>query len=669
MERIRYPIRLKLLFLLLGVSVLTIALFAFLGTQSGRKSLLESVSKHLASVRAGKASHLRGYLQEKVAETQTIAKNPIVTKAFADFEAGMVEANKLLPEKQRGGSIGGWPLPENRAASEILGALRLKQPIPEAFSKYRKTYEANNFVLRSLCHELGFDNMLLVSKRGQVVYTSEVRADFGVNLSQEGVQNSVLAKAVESVTNLPNAGARFQDFGEYLPNPSRISAFVSCPVMDGEQVIGTIVFSLPSDYLARVMNGDKNWYSDGLGETGESYLVGRDFLMRSESRFRNSSDAECSTTSVLCQKVNTDSVRLAFQGEEGVIYDMGYRGREVLSAYTLVNFRGVRWAVISELELDEAYLPITEFQQQIFVSAIVVICLVALLSFIVSRRFVRPIVDLTTATHQHGTGGELEPVPVTTRDEIGDLTETYNRMVENQNHMERTSQSLRRNIVHDLKTPVTVIKGFAETLLQPYHSDDAALRKELLTDIVEQSERLLDDLKDIITPVSDSWEPQPEEFNLSRLVESVVASERYTARAAEHKLMVFGADDPINITADRRKIRRVIENLLSNAVKYSPGEGKTVKVELTHTDDEVTVAFVDEGLGLTLEELQKVLIETGRLSDSALGIEGSGFGIDSCRRVLQAHGGRLEATSEKGVGSMFRIRIPRFFQQTTGEES
>lgn len=235
----------------------------------------------------------------------------------------------------------------------------------------------------------------------------------------------------------------------------------------------------------------------------------------------------------------------------------------------------------------------------------------------------------------------------------------YPEMVHEVARNERLGLSLRRSIVHDLKTPVTVIRGYAQTLLIPGVVDDPQTQRELLTGVIEQADRLLDDLKDILVPLDDAWTPQPEEFDLSVVLQQAVIAERHTERAQNHRIQIEGVTGHCMVYVDRRKIRRVLENLISNAVKYSPGSGKTVTVHLDFDKDRVRISFSDEGIGMTPEQLERVLNEEGRVLDGLLGIEGSGFGLDSCRRVLEAHRGRLEGSSEAGNGSKFTVEFPR----------
>lgn len=222
---------------------------------------------------------------------------------------------------------------------------------------------------------------------------------------------------------------------------------------------------------------------------------------------------------------------------------------------------------------------------------------------------------------------------------------------------EKVTDSLRRNIVHDLKTPVSVIKGSSETMQMSLDMLERQDLEEMLGMITEQSDRMLEDLQDILNPL-ETWTPTFTRFDLSAMIHRAAIDERHTARSAGKTIVVEGADSPIEIDGDLRKLKRMFENLLSNAVKYSPGEGKTVWIKLEQDGEFVRVSFRDQGIGMDEHQLSKVMSETGRVVDQSLGIEGSGYGLDSCRAILAAHGGSLEAASELGRGSTFTAVLP-----------
>jgi signal transduction histidine kinase len=224
--------------------------------------------------------------------------------------------------------------------------------------------------------------------------------------------------------------------------------------------------------------------------------------------------------------------------------------------------------------------------------------------------------------------------------------------------LELINQSVRRNIVHDLKTPVTVIQGCTDVLLSQ-EEDDPELRHEMLSIINEQTHRLSEELQEILAPpVDQNWMPRYEEFDLRLVVDKAIMAEKQTERARGHRFELHGDKGPLLVTADRRKVRRVVENLLSNAIKYSPGEEKTVHVTVEARDGSAVLGVRDEGIGMTHEQLAHVLAAPGRVVAPDLDIEGSGFGLDSCRQILAAHGGTLGAESEPGEGSTFVITLP-----------
>jgi|GEM_PF-2336228 len=233
----------------------------------------------------------------------------------------------------------------------------------------------------------------------------------------------------------------------------------------------------------------------------------------------------------------------------------------------------------------------------------------------------------------------------------------YPSLLQSVARTERINQSIRRNIVHDLKTPITVIKGYADTLALEGMREDAEMFDELVTGIEESCQRLLSDIKDIIEPIEGAWTPNKEEFDVSLMLQKVVLAERHTERSRGHELVIEGCDAPVMICADRRKLMRVVENLLSNAVKYSPGADKKVWVRLRLAEGLVGIEVQDQGFGLSEEQIQRVLNDCERVVDESLGIEGSGFGLNSCQFVLRAHGGSLQVESEVGVGSVFRAVV------------
>jgi len=240
----------------------------------------------------------------------------------------------------------------------------------------------------------------------------------------------------------------------------------------------------------------------------------------------------------------------------------------------------------------------------------------------------------------------------------------YPGLVQNVLKQEQVNHMMRRHIVHDLKTPLTVVKGCAQTILEHWESMSDEVKIELLGSVVENSERLLHDLKDLLEPLDAVWTPTLESFDLSLILEHIRRQEEFTERSKGHRIHLIGTDAPVMIKADRRKMRRVLENLVSNAVKYSPVEtaddSKNVWIKVWQDgDDKVCVSVKDEGLGMDDVHLTRVLNRGGRAVDPSTGIEGSGLGLDSVKRIIEAHQGTLRAESRLGKGSTFWVCLPK----------
>jgi PAS domain S-box-containing protein len=216
-------------------------------------------------------------------------------------------------------------------------------------------------------------------------------------------------------------------------------------------------------------------------------------------------------------------------------------------------------------------------------------------------------------------------------------------------------------VSHELKTPVAIIKGYAETLHRPEARLDAKLADEMLGGIVQESDRLarlVDDLLDASRlqagglPFHDV-----EEVDLPFIVRRVV--ERYSSQTDIHDLRV---DIPRNfplIQGDPRRLEQVIDNLVSNAIKYSP-RGGVIDIRGKSTAAEVILTVSDEGVGIPMEEQEKIFDRFYRVQGpETRAVSGTGLGLYITRAIVEAHGGRCWVNSTPGQGATFFVSLPR----------
>ena len=218
-------------------------------------------------------------------------------------------------------------------------------------------------------------------------------------------------------------------------------------------------------------------------------------------------------------------------------------------------------------------------------------------------------------------------------------------------------------VSHELKTPVAIIKGYAETLRRPEARRNPALVEEMLESITEESDRLarlVDDLLDASRlqagglPFRDV-----EDVDLRFIARRVI--ERYASQASNHRLILdfVPADDFPTVRGDPQRLEQVLDNLVSNAIKYSP-RGGIVEIKGEASTVEVVISVRDEGVGIPLEEQERIFSRFHRIENpETRAVSGTGLGLYLTRAIMQAHGGRCWVDSVPGKGATFYVALPR----------
>jgi signal transduction histidine kinase len=293
-----------------------------------------------------------------------------------------------------------------------------------------------------------------------------------------------------------------------------------------------------------------------------------------------------------------------------------------------------------------------------FVAAMGVSLLVAvLLSWVTSRRILRPVQALTAATRQMSQGDLSARVPVKGKDELAELGQSFNQMAEDLAHQEQLRRNLVTDVAHELLTPLTAVRGHLEAvqdgvleptpeLINSLH-DEVMLLDELIAELQELSLAEAGQLRLDLQPVS--------------LVEVVMgAVTAVTPQAVAHQLTIITSlpDDLPPIELDARRMGQVFRNLLGNAIKYTAPGGE-ITVTAWQEGDELWVCVRDTGEGIPPEHLPHIFDRFYRADRSrARATGGSGLGLAIVKGVVEAHHGRVWAESEPGVGSLFFVSLP-----------
>jgi len=327
---------------------------------------------------------------------------------------------------------------------------------------------AHNFL-----HSFGYYDIFLFDLYGDLVYSVTKEADFGTNFVGGPYQNSNLAVLYHRLRGTAQQGEiLFEDFAPYEPSYGAPAAFIGTPVFRGDEKIGVVIFQLPVDEVNRIMTE-----TAGLGETGETFLVGPDGLMRSASRFQDAS-------SILSVRVETEAATLALAGESGTIVNPDYRGVDVLVSYGPLDVQGVPWAIMAKFDMAEVVAPATALRTRllIFGAGLAAFFAVAA-SLFLARVVVRPVRKLVDGARDLESGDYSRRVEIASNDEIGELAGAFNHMAESiesdisaREEFKKELQSHNDALEHELRVARELIDEAKARVDGPLLGDSVAVR-------------------------------------------------------------------------------------------------------------------------------------------------------------------------------------------------
>jgi hypothetical protein len=309
-------IKSKLILMLLLVSGFSTLFTAVLGYKSGQINLTDRVYNQLTSVRASKASQIEAYFRHIENHTLTLSEDLSIVAAVQEFDAAYQQlgASALPPNSMQALEqyyrkeflprldkfYSGIPILEsylvNTPASRYLqyhyiaanpNPVSRKQLLNGANdgTAYSRVHSLYHPIFRNIVSKFGYYDMFLINPQGQIVYTVFKETDFGSDLQNGPYRDSNLAGLIRQVIATKEKGfTELADFAAYAPSYGAPASFIAAPIYNGSRLVGVLAFQVPADEINNVMTGNQSWQKDGLGSTGQTFLVGSDSLMRSASR-------------------------------------------------------------------------------------------------------------------------------------------------------------------------------------------------------------------------------------------------------------------------------------------------------------------------------------------------------------------------------------------------
>jgi len=272
-------------------------------------------------------------------------------------------------------------------------------------------------------------------------------------------------------------------------------------------------------------------------------------------------------------------------------------------------------------------------------------------------RALRPIRHLINTVRSVGPGRMDARVPIPqTGDELDELATLFNEMLEKIEVLINGMRDSLDNVAHDLRTPMTRLRGAAEFALQS--GKNAEVCKEALADCLEESERILkmlNTLMDISEAETGVMKLDREPVHISALIEEVLDMYLYVVEEKDIDINITVADE-LSVVADRTRVCQALANLMDNAIKYTPSGGQ-IDLEAHREPNQVVINVKDSGIGIPQEDLPRIWDRLYRGTQSS-SQQGLGLGLSLVRAIVRAHKGRVEVLSKTGKGSTLSIYLP-----------
>jgi len=463
-------------------SVVVSVVVASSGAGSEGEDLLHT---RLSTIGGGKAAELEAYVAAVEAEVDALGSSQTLIEGVQEFSRAHGELATLTEDdvSAEGQALAGFYLDDfvpalEEVRGEAVDVLELASGLDSAATYLQAAYIAENPfeigekrlvtdgedgstwtevhkvfhpILRADADRFGFADIYLIEPDDlTVVYSTEKDIDFATSLDRGNSGGTALAQLAREIVAAGRPNVVYaSDFTPYSPALDEPTAFLATALYDEEELVGIFAVRLPTETVDEIMTQD--WRAGRRGETGESYLVGSDGRMRSNSRafLENPTayvarvdelglaTAEEQTqmtvlgTTVLFQKVDSKAIRAALDGQEGFIADTSYLGEEVYTAYTQLDSGPFDWVMLIEQEQAEVDEPVLDYIRGTLIITAVFVVALTFLAVSWANSFVNPLRAITAALQRIRDGGLDTEVPASGAREFRALAAHLNAMVDN----------------------------------------------------------------------------------------------------------------------------------------------------------------------------------------------------------------------------------------------
>lgn len=455
-------IKTKIMLVTLTGIILSTGIIGFMSTSTAQQGLQKAVYKKLTAIAASKKNHIEDYFGTIRHLLLSQAHSTLVMDSIQDFSRSFYQLADEVPHDANtirqalknhydshylNDVTYGIPnavsrqetmayLPKN--INGLIAQYYFIEKNPEAigeknnliqpegqestyFSDHKKYHPSFNRIL----HEFELYDIFMVDLKGNLVYTTFKEKDYATNLNNGIYSGTGISEVYQAAMKLESNQIAFSDFKPYEPSYNTPASFIATPVFENGERLGVLIFQMPVGHINDVMGFNGKYEESGLGESGECYLVGPDYKMRNNSRFLKDVQhpvVQKIGTTIGTLEIKTPSVSSALSGQNGAHLIPDYRGVDVLSAYVPLELFGSKWAVIAEIDAEEAFQASDRLTNKIMIVSALITLTFAVIVFISIIYFLsRPLNKLihTTGDLAAGEGDLTKRLHITSHDELG----------------------------------------------------------------------------------------------------------------------------------------------------------------------------------------------------------------------------------------------------------
>lgn len=531
-----------------------------------------------------------------------------------------------------------------------------------------------------------YDILFIEAEQGRVVYSVVKEIDLGSRFRRMPFSGTNLARAFTRAMSLPKPELFIiEDYAPYPPSNFAPAAFLVAPVWRAGVKIGVIAIQVSIEEVNRMMTSNRKWRDEGLGETGQAYIAGPDGALRSDVRIKIEQPAEYlrqlagagvpreiiervgrNQTVILNLPLSPDAASSVRESARGLGTGLDFRGAPVLRAHSRLDVPGLDWVLVAEIEAQEAFAPIGGLRLRILGFGLLTAVLFLLAASYLARSVTRPVLALAEGARRLGGRDFQARLSVTSKDEVGQLAESFNRMAE---ELERTTVSRDELIAAEkqLRAKQRELEALTARLFTAHEEERSRLARELHDDLTQRLAAVAIDAGRIArdSAVTDEqWHAVMERIRhqlarisddvhgLSRRLHPAMLDDIGIEAAIESECRSFfeqgGA--PVEFVAEgsfgqlrkdtKTALYRIVQEALRNIRRHAQADHVSIRLERNGSDVELQIR--DNGCGF----------------DCAQPGLRRGLGLFSMQERARLIGGRFMLDSRPGEGTKMDISLP-----------